>query len=86
MGLRRWLCAQLSRGAPPELDPTEPVEVTIVRLADGPMTVSALEAAGLHAVALDTWSPITELRHVRIMVPRAEADGALEILADLGII
>jgi hypothetical protein len=78
---------QLDRGPAPVLDPRELVEVALVRLADGPMTISALEAAGIHVAAVDAYNFISEVRdRTRIMVPRAEFDAASELLAELGIV
>ena len=84
MGLRRWVYEVLSRGQAVELDPNEPIDVTVVGLSDGPMLVSALEATGLHVIGIPRWNVATRWTdRTSIVVPRHEEEEARAVLADL---
>ena len=84
MGLRRWVYEKLSRGPVDELDPSEPIAVALVMLAEGPMLVSALQATGLHAVGIPSWSVATRWTdRVQVVVPRREVPAAEVVLKDL---
>jgi hypothetical protein len=81
MGLRTWLVDLLSRGEMPEPDPDEIVEVGTVLLAEGPLTVTALQEAGVEATMIDAFDAPTATTRTRIMVRRRDADAASAVLA-----
>jgi len=73
----------LNRGEP-SADPDEPVEIGIIPLAVGPMTVESLRNAGLNAVGAPTYNIISEVANrYRILVPRREAVDAQQLLDEL---
>ncbi|CAB4873810.1 unannotated protein [freshwater metagenome] len=79
MGVLQRFYAMLSRGEP--ADPDELVEVALVRIASGPMTVARLCSEGFHAVGNETFNIVTNVcSDYRILVPRREADGASALL------
>jgi hypothetical protein len=83
MGLRDSFFRLLSKGEP-ELDPDEPVEIGVIPLAVGPMTVETLRNAGFHAVGAPTYNIISEVANrYRILVPRREAVDAQRLLDEL---
>jgi hypothetical protein len=83
MGLRDSFFRLLSKGGPPE-DPDEPVEIGIIPLAVGPMTVETLRNAGFNAVGAPTYNIISEVANrYRILVPRSEAVDATRLLDEL---
>ena len=82
MRLARWVTDLLSRGDEPERDPDELVDVGTVGLAEGPLTVEALRAAGIEATAVEAFDAPTGLTRTRIMVRRHQAAAATEVLAD----
>jgi len=83
MGLRDSFFRLLSKGGPPE-DPDEPVEIGIIPLAVGPMTVETLRNAGFNAVGAPTYNIISEVANrYRILVPRSEAADATRLLDEL---
>jgi hypothetical protein len=88
MGLRTRLYALLSRGAPPVLDPEEPVEIASVPLPEGPLLVSALQAAGFDAVGYEAAAPhhmsvVPTWNHMRVLVRRSEAEAAAVVVEEL---
>lgn len=77
--VNRWL----SRGSAME-DPEQSVEIAIIPLATGPMTVESLCAAGFHATGAPTFNIVTDVASdYRILVPRKEAVAAMKCLDDL---
>jgi len=78
--MNRWL----SRGNSVE-DPEEPVEIAIIPLAMGPMTVESLCAEGFHATGAPTFNIVTDVASdYRIVVPRNEAAAAMQCLTTFG--
>jgi hypothetical protein len=74
----RWL----SRGSE-VADPNEPIELAVVPLATGPMTVQSLSALGFHATGAPTFNIVTKVASdYRILVPRQEAVAAMQQLDD----
>ena len=79
VGLRAKFFAWLSRGEPG--DPAELLEITRVRIAGGPLMVAALRNAGFQAVGEEAFNIVTRTSSdYRILVPRGEADRAIEFL------
>ena len=87
MGLRQRFLDLLSSGTPPERDPRSPVEVAEVRLADGPMLVSALQAEGIEAYGIESamvgHSMAAAWNKMRIMVRREDAEAALALIDEM---
>jgi hypothetical protein len=81
VGLRSRLVDLLSRGEEPERDPDEPVELGVVFLPEGPLTVEALRDAGIEATMLEAFDAPTAQARARIMVPRRQVAAAADILA-----
>ena len=74
----------LSRGAVSD-DPNERIELTVVPVASGPMTVNALREDGVDAEGHETFNVATSLlSDFRIMVPRSQWARAREVLNALG--
>ena len=82
MGLRTWLVDLLSRGEVPEPDPDEPVEVGMVLLPEGPLTIEALRDAGIEATMIEAFDAPTATTRARIMVRRRDADAASAVLTE----
>ena len=73
MTIRQAIQRLLERGSYPE-DPEEPVEIGLVPLGTGPMTVASLREAGFDATGAETFNIATDvLSDYRILVPRREA-------------
>ena len=82
MSLRAKFFAWLSRGDPG--DPAELLEITRLPIAGGPLTVAALRDAGFSAVGEEAFNIVTRTASdYRVLVPRGEADRALEFLGQL---
>jgi hypothetical protein len=83
MGIRQAIERLLNRGSFPE-NPDEPVEIGLVPLATGPMTVASLREAGFDASGAETFNIATDvLSDYRILVPRREAGEATTRLQGL---
>ena len=82
MGLRTWLVDLLSRGEVPEPDPDELVEVGMVLLAEGPLTIEALRDARIEATMIEAFDAPTATTRARIMVRRRDADAASAVLTE----
>jgi hypothetical protein len=82
VGLRTWLVDLLSRGDVPEPDPDEPVEVGMVLLAEGPLTIEALRDARIEATMIEAFDAPTAMTRARIMVRRRDADAASAVLTE----
>ena len=82
MGLRTWLVDLLSRGEVREPDPDEPVEVGMVLLPEGPLTIEALRDAGIEATMIEAFDAPTATTRARIMVRRRDADAASAVLTE----
>ena len=82
MGLRTWLVDLLSRGEVREPDPDEPVEVGMVLLPEGPLTIEALRDAGIEATLIEAFDAPTATTRARIMVRRRDADAASAVLTE----
>ena len=82
MSLRDTVLRWLSRGdVAPDAD--EPIEIAVVSLPRGPLTVELLRSAGFHASGSQAYNIITEVSgSYRILVPRSEAPAAMQTLAD----
>jgi len=77
MGLRRWFFDLLDRGQAPDVDPDAQVEVATVPLFDGPRLVAELEAHGIDAVGIESFSVVTDTRSLmRITVRHADLAAA----------
>jgi hypothetical protein len=73
MTLRQTIERLLSRGSFPE-DTDELVEIGLVPLGSGPMTVASLREAGFDANGAETFNIATDvLSDYRILVPRRQA-------------
>ncbi|MEY2553176.1 MAG: hypothetical protein QOC57_1036 [Ilumatobacteraceae bacterium] len=76
MSIRDWVYKLLSRGQA-TADPAEPVEVALVPIASGPMTVATLRSEGFDATGSETFNIASNvLSDYRILVPRGEAERA----------
>jgi hypothetical protein len=76
VSIRESMYKLLSRGAKPP-DPDEPVEVALVHIGAGPMTVATLRSEGFDATGNETFNIATNvLSDYRILVPRREAERA----------
>ena len=74
MGVRDALYRLLNRGGQPA-DPDEPIEVALVPIASGPMTVATLRGEGFDASGNETFNVATNLlSDYRILVPRREVE------------
>ena len=83
MTLRQSIERLLSRGSFPE-NPDELVEIGLVPLGTGPMTVASLRDAGFDASGAETFNIATDvLSDYRITVPRRQAVDAAARLQDL---
>jgi len=82
MGLRTWLVDLLSRGEAPERDPNEVIDVGTVLLSNGPLTIVALQEAGIEATMIEVFDAPTATTRARIMVRRRDADAASAVLAE----
>ena len=73
MSVRDAVYRLLSRRGPPP-DPDEMVEVALVPISSGPMTVATLRDEGFEAIGNETFNIATNvLSDYRILVPRREA-------------
>ena len=73
MGIRQAIERLLNRGSFPE-NPDERVEIGLVPLPTGPMTVASLREEGFDASGAETFNVATDvLSDYRILVPRREA-------------
>jgi hypothetical protein len=82
VGLRTWLIDLLSRGEAPEPDPDDFIEVGTVLLSNGPLTIVALQEAGVEATMVEVFDAPTATTRARIMVRRRDADTASTVLAE----
>lgn len=83
MTIRQTLEKWLSRGAVPE-DPEALVEIALVPIGAGPMTVASLCESGFEATGAESFSIVTDvLSDYRILVPRRQAVDATAKLQDL---
>jgi hypothetical protein len=74
----------LSRGAA-STDSTARVELTVVPIASGPLTVAALKDHGIDADGQETFNVATSLlSDFRITVPRGQLSAAQQVLGTLG--
>ena len=77
--LRRWL----GRSSVSE-NPEELVEIAIIPLAAGPLSIEFLCAAGFHASGAPTFNIVTNVASdYRILVPRKEAGAAIKCLDEI---
>ena len=83
MTIRQAIERLLTRGAPPD-DQDEPVEIALVSIGTGPMTLASLREAGFDATGAETFNIVTNvLSDYRILVPRGQAADATARLQDL---
>jgi hypothetical protein len=81
MSLRERLLHLLSRGEPPERDPTEFVEIATVPLSQAPVLVNGLRDAGFDAQLLERYSYVkASLSDASIRVARRDAVAASDAL------
>jgi hypothetical protein len=81
MGLRRWFFDLLARGPAPDVDPDAQVEVATVALFDGPRLVAELEAHGIDAVGIESFSIVTDTRSLmRVAVRHADLAAARAVV------
>ena len=77
--LHRWL----GRSSVSE-NPEELVEIAIIPLPAGPLSVELLCAAGFHASGAPTFNVVTNVASdYRILVPRKEAAAAIKCLDEI---
>ena len=83
MTIRQTIERLLTRGSVPE-DPAALVEIALMPIGAGPMTVASLCQAGFDATGAETFNIATDvLSDYRILVPRVEAAAATARLQDL---
>jgi hypothetical protein len=83
MTIRQTIEKLLTRGSAPE-DQEEPVEIALVPIGTGPMTVASLRESGFDATGAETFNIVTNvLSDYRILVPRRQAADATAKLQDL---
>lgn len=83
MTIRQRIENLLSRGSAPE-DPEALVEIALVPIGAGPMTVASLVESGFEATGAETFNIATDvLSDYRILVPRRQAADAMARLQDL---
>ena len=83
MTIRQAIERLLTRGAPPD-DQDEPVEIALVPIGTGPMTLASLRESGFDATGAETFNIVTNvLSDYRILVPRSQAADATGRLQDL---
>jgi hypothetical protein len=83
MTVRETVIRWLGRGSVPD-DPEAVVEIAIIPLATGPMSVESLCAAGFHASGAPTFNIVTDVASdFRILVPGKEAVAATKFLDEM---
>ena len=83
MTIRQAIEKLLTRGSVPD-DPDAQVEIALVPIASGPMTVASLRDSGFEATGAETFNIATDvLSDYRILVPRRQAVEASARLQDL---
>ena len=83
MTIRQTIERLLTRGSAPD-DPDALVEIAVVPIATGPMTVASLCEAGFDARGAETFNIATNvLSDYRILVPHSQAAEANERLSEL---
>jgi hypothetical protein len=83
MTIRQSIERLLNRRGLPK-DPDEYIEIGLVPLGSGPMTVETLRAEGFDATGDQTYNIVTEVgSDFRILVPRRQAAAATARLDDL---
>jgi hypothetical protein len=83
MTIRQTIERLLSRGSVPD-DPDALVEIALVPIGSGPMTVASLCEAGFEATGAESFNIVTDvLSDYRILVPRRQAADATARLHDL---
>lgn len=83
MTIRDVIVRLLNRNAPPS-DPDELVDVAVLRLAQGPMTVAGLRERGIEAHGAEYFNIVTNVASdYRILVPRRQAAEAMSVIEDL---
>jgi hypothetical protein len=82
MGLRQKLLDVLSRGSEPEveLDGDELVDLEVVPLHLGPITIEVLREAGIEGEALESYNAATAQSSTLIRVPRRQHAEATALL------
>ncbi len=76
MTIRQTIERLLSRGSVPE-DPDALVEIALVPIGSGPMTVASLCESGFEATGAESFNIVTDvLSDYRILVPRRQAADA----------
>jgi hypothetical protein len=84
MGLRQKVLEFLSRGEPdPEPDEDEFVDLEVVPLHFGPLTVETLGAAGIEAVQFEEFDAPTAQSRAQIKVRRRQLAEATAVLDEL---
>ncbi len=82
MGFQRWFFDLLDRGPAPEVDPDAQVEVATVPLFDGPRLVCELEAQGIRASGVESFSIVTDTRSLMRITVRRDDVVAARAIAD----
>jgi hypothetical protein len=83
MTIRQRIENVLSRGSVPE-DPDALVEIALVPIGSGPMTVASLCDAGFEATGAESFNIVTDvLSDYRILVPRRQSVEASARLQEL---
>ena len=81
------LCQRIENLLTTDLVPDDPdalVEIALVPIASGPMTVASLCEFGFEATGAESFNIVTDvLSDYRILVPRRQAVGATAKLQDL---
>lgn len=78
----RWL----ARGEVDAIDPRAEVEVAEVMLHEGPMLLSALERAGIHARGVEAWNLAAKTTNrMRILVRVADEAKAMDVIRESNV-
>ena len=64
-------------------DPSEPIELVVVRLTKGPMTVARLREKGFDAAGYETNFGTGLASEYRILIPRSQHEPASALLNDI---
>ena len=83
MGLLQRLVDAFGRGDEPEVDDDEFVNLEVVPLHFGPLTVETLAGAGIEALTVEEFNAPTAQSRAQILVRRRDVEKATAVLDEL---